>query len=90
MDKYNLEEEVKNCKESKNPFASLRKVNHVQIKSPSDATKVLYHGDLDKYFNDVKECIMGNQFIDVLYDMYEEIKQLRSIIDSNENKIEEG
>lgn len=85
MNKYNWKEEVENCKKNKSPFESLSRVERVQIKPLKDATKVLYNGDLDKYFADVKECDIGTQLINVLCDMYEEIKQLRSIINKDEN-----
>ena len=91
MNKYNWKEDAENCRKNKNPlknknpFESLSRVERVQIKPLKDATKVLYNGDLDKYFADVKECDIGTQLINVLCDMYEEIKQLRSIINKDEN-----
>lgn len=83
MNKYNWEEKVGNCK--KNTFYPLYEVGYIKTRPLSDATKILYHGDLDKYFADVKGCEISNQFISILNDMYEEINQLKSIINNDKN-----
>lgn len=81
MDKFNWFDEVKNCKKNKDPFAlHTSSLNPFEIKQLSNASNILYNGDLDEYFKEVKECDIGNQYIDILQDIYEEIKQLRSVI----------
>lgn len=85
MDKFNWFDEVKNCKKNKYPFSlSTSSVDNAEIKQLSNASSVLYHGDLDKYFKEIKECDIGNQYIDVLHDIYEEIKQFRSFINKDD------
>ena len=50
-------------------------VENAMIRQCRDATNVKYNGNLDEYFQEVKECDITNDIIMILSDMYDLIKK---------------
>lgn len=83
MNKYNWKEEFDKAKDKNKVWEKMTEKIRVlpydsfnEIHVPRNAFEITYKGNLDEYFENVGECDISSNILNVMSDMYKEIKKL--------------